>query len=111
MKQFHTVVLERMAFFTTDFSTEPYECGWASEALFFIRFHDVIGTEVSQESIVQVSVDGINWIDEGTYFPILTDTGDFFVKVKHFGGWLRLKNCINGKESSIKQTIHLVLKE
>ena len=111
MKQFYTVVLERMASFIKDFNTEPYECGWASEAIFFIRIHEMDGAKVTLKSIVQISVDGIEWIDEGSYFPTLNKHGDYFIKVNHFGGWLRLKNVITGNNPNIKQTIHLVLKE
>jgi len=111
MRNFYTVVLERMKRYSQDFDTEPYECGWASEAMFFIRIHELNDKEVILNSRVQVSVDGIQWIDEGTAFPPMEREGDSFIKVAHFGGWLRLRNEVGGNKPDVKLTIHLVLKE
>ena len=110
MKNFYTVVLERMREYSEGFATEPYETPWADEAMFFIRIHELSGEGVKLDSIVQVSVDGIQWIDEGTNFPSIEKEGNYFIKVNHFGGWLRLNNSIEGKNPKIKLTIHLVLK-
>ena len=41
----HTAVLERFGTFSGDFATEPYEAGWAEEAIFFIRVDAVEGAE------------------------------------------------------------------
>jgi hypothetical protein len=111
MRNFYTVVLERMKEYDQGFNTEPYEAGWASEAMFFIRIHEMTGTGVTMQSAVQVSVDGIDWIDEGSSFPPITTPGSYFLRVKHFGGWLRLCNQVAGKGLRVKTTIHLVLKE
>jgi hypothetical protein len=111
MRNFYTVVLERMKEYAGDFDTEPYECGWASEAMFFIRIHELSGKNVRLSSKVQVSVDGIDWIDEGTVFPALDKPGSAFIKVKHFGGWLRLCNRLEGTDPKLRVTVHLVLKE
>ena len=45
MKQIHTAVLERFGTFSGDFATEPYEAGWAEEAIFFVRMDAVEGAE------------------------------------------------------------------
>jgi hypothetical protein len=111
MRNFYTVVLERMKRYSQDFDTEPYECGWAGEAMFFIRIHELSGKDIMLESRVQVSVDGIHWIDEGTVFPTINNGGDFFIKVSHFGGWLRLRNQVKGDNPEVRLTVHLVLKE
>ena len=111
MRNFYTVVLERMKEYSESFATEPYETGWAREAMFFIRVHEIPGGGTSLNAKVQVSVDGITWIDEGTVFPPITKVGDYFIRVTHFGGWLRLHNEISGKGSAVKLTEHLVLKE
>ena len=111
MRNFYTVVLERMRRYSQDFDTEPYECGWASEGMFFIRIHELGGKDVVLDSRIQVSVDGIHWIDEGTAFPSINNEGDSFIKVSHFGGWLRLRSEVGGSNPDIKLTIHLVLKE
>ena len=111
MKNFHTVVLERLKYFSGDFETEPYETGWASDAIFFIRIHELTGEDVSIDSSVQISVDGIRWIDEGSSFPTLHEIGDYYLPVSYFGGWLRLRNRVQGVKPETKMTIHLVLKE
>ena len=110
MKNFYTVVLERMNEFSAGFETEPYECPWADEAMFFIRVHEISGERAALNARVQVSVDGIHWIDEGTRFPTLEETGDSFIKVSHFGGWLRLACDVSGDIPALKLTMHLVLK-
>jgi hypothetical protein len=111
MRNFYTVVLERMKEYGESFDTEPYEAGWASEAMFFVRIHEMAGTNVRMESSVQVSVDGIEWIDEGTSFPPIAAPGSWFVRVSRFGGWLRLRTRITGKSPRVRTTVHLVLKE
>ncbi len=111
MRNFYTVVLERMKEYSQGFDTEPYEAGWASEAMFFIRIHEMSGIGVKMQSSVQVSVDGIDWIDEGSSFPPIIAPGSHFLRVRHFGGWLRLRTQIAGRNPHVKTTIHLVLKE
>ena len=111
MRDFYTVILERMSTFEGDFETEPYETAWASEAMFFIRIHEIDGVETTLNSRVQVSMDGIEWIDEGACFKPIREVGNSFVKVCHFGGWLRLANTISGADPRMKLTIGLVLKE
>lgn len=111
IRNFNTVVLERLKYFDQGFATEPYEVGWASEAIFFIRVHEIEGTGVRMGAMVQISVDGIEWVDEGTSFEAITDVGNYFVKAAHFGGWLRLKTNIEGENAELKLTVQLVLKE
>lgn len=111
MKQFYTAVLERKNSYDHDFATEPYESAWASEAIFFLQIEAVKGKNPVITSRVQISPDGINWIDEGSAFPPAKEEGHYFVKVAHFGGWLRLINEIAGDEAQFNVTIHLVLKE
>lgn len=107
MRNFHTVVLERLKDFDGSFATEPYEAGWAAEALFFVRVHGVEGPETALQGRVQVSMDGVEWIDEGTVFPSMTAPGDHFVRVTAFGGWLRLRCELTG---AARVTIQLQLK-
>ncbi|HBO45855.1 MAG TPA: hypothetical protein DD670_18410 [Planctomycetaceae bacterium] len=111
MRHFTTAVLERHASLAGDFATEPYETPWASEALFFIRAEETAGENPLLRARVQISADGIHWVDEGTAFPPITTTGDYFVRISHFGGWLRLAGTIQGEEGRFDVTIHLVLKE
>ena len=72
--------------------TEPYECGWAREAVIFVRALTAEGMEGDLAfAQVQVSPDGMRWVDEGTSVVLPTQAdGMEFAKVAHFGGWLRL---------------------
>jgi len=90
-------------------ASEPYECGWASEALVFVRIHEIGERQVISGKI-QVSSDGITWINAGTVFKKMKEKGDYFVRVKEFGGWLRL--VLKGKDNTeYKVTTSLALKE
>jgi hypothetical protein len=72
-------------------ATEPYECGWAREAVFFVRALAVENVPDFASAQVQVSPDGIRWVDEGTGLLLPVAPGGMeFAKVSHFGGWLRL---------------------
>jgi len=111
MRNSYTVVLERMRAYSEGFATEPYEVAWASEAMFFIRVHSIEGQGTRLGARVQVSADGIAWADEGTAFVPIDSVGDTFVKVSHFGGWLRLQTELDGVRASVTLTVHLALKE
>lgn len=111
MRQFHTTITERKLDFSTDFATHPYEAGWASEAICFIRVEDLSGENAQLEAAVQISVDGLHWIDEGTNFKTINSKGDSFVKVSHFGGFLRLRGSISGDDPKFNLTIWWALKE
>lgn len=108
MRQFNAAHLEIKKSFTQGFETHPYECGWASEVIFFIFVEDIVGKGVLN-SRVQISHDGIHWADEGTAFEPISERGLHFVKVSHFGNYLRLKNDIEGAE--FKMQIQIACKE
>lgn len=110
MKQVHTAVLERMGTFSQDFATEPYEAGWAEEAIFFLRIDEVTGTEARLTGSVQISPDGITWVDEGTSLPAIEGDGLVFVRVRHFGNWLRLACRVSGRNAVFRGSILLCLK-
>ena len=88
-RQVYTAVVERNVTWEGAFATEPYEAGWAAEALIFIR---VLKGGVSQQNAaVQISPDGIHWLDEGTRIAIPDRPDGLTVaRVMHFGNWLRL---------------------
>lgn len=111
MRQFMTTAVEQRKDFTAPFTTHPMECAWASEAIFFIHVEKVSGTAPRLEAKVQISVDGVHWVDEGTAFESIDEVGHQFVKVRHFGNWLRLVANVSGSEALFNLTIHLVLKE
>ena len=111
MRQFSTTTVEQRKVFRSDFDTHPMEVAWASEVIFFIHIEDIKGNNTTLDAYVQISFDGVHWVDEGTSFPAISTTGIYFVKVSHFGGWLRLRGNIQGDGPEYQTTIHLVLKE
>ena len=111
MRQYMQAVLERERTFTADFQTEPYETAWAGEAIFYIKAHEVEGESPRLLARVQMSADGLDWVDEGTELAPLSEGGVIHARVRHFGGWLRLACRLEGTEPRFTLTIHLILKE
>lgn len=109
IRQSYTASVERNRALEGDWASEPYECGWATEAIFFVRnmqpTEPLAGTEVR----VQISPDGIRWCDEGTK-KALGDMEVDFIRVRHFGNWLRLAGSLP-KGVSRRLSIILTLKE
>ena len=110
LRQFHTAVLERNQVYTDDFDTEPYECAWAGEALWFVRVQELGGDGVALDVRAQISPDGLIWCDEGAQLPPLREPGLYMLKVREFGGWLRLACRMSGVVPRVKVLIYLSLK-
>ena len=110
MPNSQTIVIERNNWWRNGFETEPCEVAWAREAIFFIRALDVRGKSPAGKVRVQISPDGIYWCDEGTEMPLPTKAGaTTFVKVVHFGGWLRLAGEMPS-DTELKVLVYVVLK-
>lgn len=94
MRNTLTAVLVRGEWLQGAFETEPYEAAWAAEALFFVRVMGVRGAVSDGAAVdwkVQLSPDGIRWVDEGTVMHVGAQPEALvFARVGHFGGWLRL---------------------
>jgi hypothetical protein len=90
MRNAYTAVIARGELWQGSVQTEPYEAAWAGEAVFFVRVLEATG---SGEAIakVQISPDGMHWVDEGGKLSIHAEAGHLsFERVANFGGWLRL---------------------
>jgi hypothetical protein len=111
MRQFHTAHLEIKKDFCEDFQTHPYECGWASEAIFYIRVEDVSGDAPVLNAAAQISADGITWVNEGSVFKPISDKGLYFIRLEHFGGWLRLDCRVSGEGARFRLLVNIALKE
>ncbi len=109
IRQNYTAVVERNTTFTGEFASEPYECGWAGEAIFFIRKLETQGNVEGTRVRVQISPDGMRWCDEGTTIDLTSAELDF-VRVKHFGNWLRIAGALP-EGASLTAIIALSLKE
>jgi len=90
MRESYTAVVERNVDWQGVFAAEPYEAAWADEALFFVRVLDAEGVRRPVPARVQISPDGMRWVDEGTVLEIPAGEGLAFARVRHFGSWLRL---------------------
>ncbi len=110
MRQSFTAVIERNVTWRGAFAVEPYEAAWASEALYFVRVLAGEGPDIPTKAQVQISPDGIHWCNEGTVLELPEPGGLRFVRVAHFGGWLRLVgNLPDGMTRTV--IVYLVLKE
>ncbi len=110
LRRTYTAVVERNALWQGDFATEPYEAAWASEAIFFVRaLADAVGT--GGNARVQISADGIRWVDEGTTFDLPRSEDEItFCRVSHFGGWLRIAGTL-APNNRMAVLVSLALKE
>ena len=91
-------------------ATEPYEAGWATEAVIFVRALSVKKIPGNAKMRVQISPDGMNWVDEGTRFALPTKPQAVtFAKVREFGNWLRIVTELP-KGASMKAVVTLQLK-
>lgn len=111
MRQFHNNVLDYKWEVSGEYTSAHMETAWATEAMFFVRLENPTGKNVCFNARAQISVNGIDWIDEGTAFAPITAEGQYVIRLKHFGGWLRLTGGLTGEEASAIITTNLVLKE
>ena len=105
MRRFYTTVLELHTNLSDGDATEPYECAWASEAIFFVEIEEEPQSPLF--AVVQLSPDGIRWVDDRAPQGPL-ENGMNAIKTDHFGGWLRLRFLGEGRTVA---TVRLVLKE
>jgi hypothetical protein len=110
MKQFNAAHLEVKKDFTEDFQTHPFECGWADEAIFWVMVEGVSGEGASLEGDVEISHDGFSWAKDGSSVGPLTEEGLNFVRVSHFGNWIRLNCRVSGNDPVFKLLIQIALK-
>jgi hypothetical protein len=107
----HTAVIERNQIWANGATSEPYEAGWAREAIFFVRALDVEGNPQGAVARVQISPDGIRWIDKGPVMALPAQPDAIaFCSIGEFGTWLRLAADIP-EGSSIKVLVTLALKQ
>lgn len=91
MRESNSAVVARNEAWQGACATEPHEAGWASEAILFVRALDVTGEAQGGVARVQISPDGMRWVDEGTSFPLPGGVDEVtFGRVREFGNWLRL---------------------
>ncbi len=95
LRESYTAVVARGEHWLGQAATEPYEAAWASEAIFFLRALKTDGDLTDARAHVQISADGIHWVDEGTDLAMPQAPGDVtFCRISHFGGYLRLATAL-----------------
>jgi hypothetical protein len=90
-------------------ASEPYECGWATEAVLFLRLLKLTGDPGGAELQVEISADGMHWVAEGSRIkvPSAVDAVSF-AKVGHFGAWIRVTTTLpEGMTCQALVTLHL----
>jgi len=105
-----TAIVARNEPWSGKVATEPYEAGWATEAVIFVRALSAAKVPSSVKLKVQISPDGMRWVDEGTRFamPGKADAVTF-AKVREFGNWLRIVADLP-KGASLKALVTYQLK-
>lgn len=111
MRQSQSAVLERGVDLADTHDTEPFEVAWAGEARWYVHFlRPAAGTTV--EFRVQISPDGLNWIDHEAIAPVTAEAAGFLsIPVERFGHWLRLRSTLLSGAESPMLRIYLELKE
>lgn len=103
-----TAIIARNATWRGRAATEPYEAGWAREAVVFVRALKPPRGGLPTAR-VEISPDGMRWVAEGTTFPLpAAQDGVTFAKVAHFGNWLRIAADLDGDaEITVLVALHL----
>ncbi|MGR3793060.1 DUF6385 domain-containing protein [Vannielia sp. SX4] len=102
-----TAILARNERWEEAAATEPFEAGWAREAMLFVR--SLKAPEAAQPVLrVQISPDGMHWLDEGATVEVPAEGEVAAVRLTHFGNWLRLAGEFDaGSAATLLVTLHL----
>jgi hypothetical protein len=91
-------------------ASEPHECGWAREAMVFVRLLQPPSWREGPRSFaIEVSPDGLHWAPHGIAIRMPGEPGEMTcVAVERFGGWLRIAGELEAVESiTVLVSIHL----
>lgn len=103
-----TAVIARNEIWIGDSATEPYEAGWAREAIVFVRALKEPRGPLPKARI-EISADGMHWCHEGSVFdlPAARDAVTF-QRLGHFGNFVRVAASLpEGSEIAVLVTLHL----
>ena len=103
-----TAILARNEVWSGAAASEPYEVGWAREAVIFVRaLKPPVGT--MPKARVEISPDGMHWLPEGTVFELpATKDAVAAARISHFGNWLRIAaHFDDGASATVLVALHL----
>ena len=110
MRESITAVVARGDTWSGVVASEPYDVAWASEAVVFLRSLGAEGHPEQARAWIQISPDGMSWIDEGSMLPIPRVDEIASVRLSNFGTYLRVMTVLP-EGSSFKALLTLSLKE
>lgn len=104
-----TAVIVRGETWQSVFASEPYEAGWAKEAVAFVRLLKLTGDPKDARVTVEISADGMHWAADGAAAKVPSHVGEVTVaKIAHFGNWLRVTGRLpEGCVCQALVTLHL----
>lgn len=103
-----TAIVARNELWSGHAASEPYEAGWAREAVIFVR---ALKAPNGPQPIVRVEIspDGMHWLPEGTEAPMPPfRDGVAALRIRRFGNWLRVAaDFAPGADATVLVAIHL----
>jgi hypothetical protein len=104
-----TAVMSRNEVWTGRAASEPYEGGWAREAIVFLRALEAPKKIGRTRARIEISPDGLRWLPSGTSFALPTRRDQIAcAPIGHFGNWLRVAvDLPRGASIKVLVTIHL----
>lgn len=102
-----TAIVARNETWTGASASEPYEAGWAKEAIVFVRALKPPSGSLPQARI-EISADGMHWCHEGSRFDLpAAENAVTFQRVAHFGNFLRVAvDLPEGAEITVLVSMH-----
>lgn len=103
-----TAIVARNEVWTGESATEPYECGWAREAIVFVRALKAPRGTLPKARI-EISADGMHWCAEGSEFSLPREKDVVsFQRLSHFGNFIRVAASLpSDAEIVVLVTLHL----
>jgi hypothetical protein len=110
MRESITAVVARGDTWSGVVASEPYDVAWAGEAVVFLRSLGATGNPEQARAWVQISPDGMRWVDEGSMLAIPRVDEISSVRIRNFGTYLRIMTVLP-EGSSFKALLTISLKE
>jgi hypothetical protein len=101
-----TAIVARNEIWTGMSATEPYEAGWAKEAIVFVRALKPPKGKLPKARI-EISADGMHWAPEGSEFDLPARRRRHLPARRHFGNFLRVAASLPaGAEITVLVSMH-----